>query len=450
VIVSRRTHDMSPLELVAALRAVDSRHPILAVTDSGEDAVAALRAGAYYAVRSPIHPEEITVLMRRALEQTSALRRTPATPSDVEARVESLLVGESPAMRAIKDTVRRLGASPTTTVLVTGESGAGKDAVARAIHAATVDDGPFIYLTPSALREPLLEVELFGIEPGPSNGQARTGLLECASGGTLFLDEVADMPQQLQGRLLRFLEEKTFRRLGAVADRTSNARVIASTNRDIEAAAESGALRPDLVYRLSVVVIDVPPLRERRPDIPLLVRHFVRSLAERLGSPVQDVSPQAMNLLVEHSWPGNVRELVNVLERAILLSESPVLDTRHFSIRLSKPTSLSYQLPPEGIDFRNLEREIVVQALRLARGNQTRAASLLGMTRDQIRYRMAKFGMNTQEVVGMYRAARDDLRAIPGGERKPRWDGNGARVMPPQTFAVDGVREPAEGHVESS
>ena len=284
VVVGQAPADMPHLQVLRELRAIDAGVPAIVVSRSSEDAISALRAGAHFSARTPVNVEEVALLANRALETPRSSRAPKSHLARLDARVDAALVGNTPAMRAIKDTIRRLAGSPSTTVLVTGESGSGKDAVARTIHAATAHDAAFVYLTPSALREPLLEVELFGIEAGAAtDGQARPGLLECAGDGTLFLDEISDMPQSLQGKLLRFLQEKTFRRIGAVSDRTSNARVIASTSSDVESAAKSGVLRPDLVYRLSVVVIEVPPLRERRADIPLLVRHFLDGLSQRPG-----------------------------------------------------------------------------------------------------------------------------------------------------------------------
>jgi len=399
IVMGARLGDMQAPEAVRTLAESNPALPTIVIADSAEEAVAALRAGARYSARAPASPDEVSLLARRALEEPRSSRPLGVTDvAHADDPVGALLVGETPAISAIRDTIRRVADSPSTTVLVVGESGTGKDTVARAVHAATRREGPFVYLTPSALQEPLLEVELFGIEPTAArDGTARAGLLEHASAGTLFLDEVYDMPVALQGKLLRFLQEKTFRRIGSVAERTSDTRIVASTSRDIGVSPTDSALRPDLVHRLSVVVIDLPPLRHRRADIPLLVRHFLEVVSRRIGRPLRDVSPAALRLLSAHSWPGNVRELANVLERAALLGRSDVIEASDLTILPAKATGVGYRLPAGGIDFRKLEREVVVQALHLARGNQTRAASLLGMTRDQIRYRMVKFNMSTRE-----------------------------------------------------
>lgn len=370
---------------------------------SPEAAIEAVRGGASCVVLSQVIGDVVSSTVRRP----------------VSALTDVALIGETPSMRAIKETIQRLGQSPNTAVVISGESGAGKDAVARAIHAATAPDRPFVYVSPRALSEAMLEVELFGSEPAQGSGEARRiGLVEQGSGGTLFIDEIADIAPALQNKLARFLEDKTFRPVGAATDRACETRVIASTTQELDTLTENGTLRPDFVYRLAVVVVEVPPLRQRRSDIPLLVDHLLRSLSSRLGKAPSSVSTSAMNMLMEHTWPGNVRELSNVLERAVLLGGSDVIDARHLSIPPSTTAGVRYRLPPEGIDFRSLEKEVVSQALRIARGNQTRAATLLGMTRDQIRYRMAKFGMSTQDAIAA--SARD------GNGMTPKKAGGGA------------------------
>ncbi len=383
------------VDIIRELRSIDSISPLIVLSAPTEQGIEALRAGAFYVTRPPLSADEVSLITRRALESTSGQRRARSRSRTADA-AEPILIGETSSVRAIKDTIRRLRGSPATTVLITGESGSGKDAVARVIHSESNRGGPFVYVSPSALPEQSLEAELFGVEPSPASPQGQPGLLERADSGTLFLDEIADMPLAVQSKLLRFLQEKAFRRVGGVSDRVSEARVIAASSRDLQAAVREGALRSELLYRLAVVTLDVPPLRERLPDIPLLVRHILSGLSSRLGRPLRGVSDAAMKVLVEHSWPGNVRELANVLERAALLSEAEVIEAQQLSIQAGRASGVDYRLPSQGIDFRELEREVVLQALRHARGNQTRAASLLGMTRDQIRYRMAKFGMSTR------------------------------------------------------
>lgn len=397
VLLSYTVSDVPPLELLRQFREIDPTCSVIAVSAPPDARLPALRAGAFYVTRPPVSVDELSLLTGRALDVTAATRRARGLRPP-EPVAEPVLIGETQGMRNIKDTIRRLRSSPATTVLIAGESGSGKDTIARAIHLETQAGKPFVYVSASALPEASLDAELFGVEAG-AGVEEQPGLLDRADGGTLYLDEIADMPLPLQTKLLRFLQEKTFRRVGATSDRVSDARVIAATARDLHSAVRSGALRSELLYRLAVVTLEVPPLRERKPDIPLLVRHFLGLLSGRVGRPLRGVTDRGMELLVEHSWPGNVRELGNVLEQAALLSEVEVLDAAQLSVLPGRASGVDYHLPWQGIDFRELERQIVQQALRHASGNQTRAASLLGMTRDQIRYRMAKFGMMSRDSV---------------------------------------------------
>jgi transcriptional regulator with PAS, ATPase and Fis domain len=292
--------------------------------------------------------------------------------------------------------VRRV-AEKATTVLLAGESGTGKDLAARAIHAESGRaGGPFMNITCSALPETLLENELFGHERGAFTDAQRqkSGLLEQANGGTVFLDEIGDMSLGVQAKLLRFLEEKAFRRLGGVSDVRPNVRVIAATNRDLRQAVRDGRFREDLLYRLSVVDVELPPLRERKGDVEILAKYFVDRFNKELRTKVTGITDGAIEKLDAHWWPGNVRELRNTVERAMLLYDCEVLDVDHFKIAEPvREENRRYDLPVDGVDFRELERELIKTALDRTRGNQSRAAALLHMTRDQIRHRMAKFDL---------------------------------------------------------
>jgi len=298
-------------------------------------------------------------------------------------------------MRSVKTLLRKIAESPGSTVLLTGESGTGKDLAAKAIHYnSDRGAGPFMNITCSALPEALLESELFGHERGAFTDakQQKKGLLELGERGSVYLDEIAEMPPPLQAKLLRFLEDRAFRRVGGTTDIRVDVRVIAATNRNLEEGVKNGEFREDLYYRLRVLPIVLPPVRERAGDVPLLVKHYIDSFNSEFRREVQGVSSEAVGILEAHSWPGNVRELRNAVERAMLLTEERVLSAEDFQVLLPKEEITDhFRLPHDGIDFEELERDLVIQALERAGGNQTRAASLLGMNRDQIRYRVEKF-----------------------------------------------------------
>jgi two-component system, NtrC family, response regulator AtoC len=378
-------------ELMSTLCSEAPNIPVIVLAAPPEQVLPTLREGAYFCTRAPLDLEEVVVLSERALggvkQRPSSI---PPKSSTQTAEIDELL-GESAQMQAVRHAIRSVASSPGTSVLLIGESGTGKDLVARIIHTQSGRQHPFLSLACSTLPEVLLETELFGSE---GDGAGRAGLLEQADGGTIFIDEIEALPAATQAKLLRFAEDKTFRRVGAASDISADARIIAATRRDVQASFGEGKLREDLLHRLAVVTIALPPLRERKDDIPTLVRHYLAKFSTRFGKRVSKVSGGALALLQEHYWPGNVRELCNTLERATLLASGDVLESSHISFSPgSKPPPGRFRLPPQGIDFRELEREVVAQALELAKGNQTRAASLLRMTRDQIRYRMAKFGI---------------------------------------------------------
>jgi DNA-binding NtrC family response regulator len=366
-----------------------------------ERAVDAIKQGAYDYVNKPFDLDEMLIKVEKALETTRLrrevkdLRAREAAPWAMER-----MVGESKAVEEVRELLRKMAASPASTILLTGESGTGKDLAARIIHHASARaPRPFVHITCSAMPETLLESELFGHEKGAFTDarQQKKGLLEQADGGTVYLDEIGEMTPLLQAKLLRFLEEKTFRRVGGSSDITVDVRVIAATNRDLERAVSKKEFREDLYYRLQVLAVPLPPLRERGDDVMLLARCLVDEFNGAFGKAVRGFSDDAKRLLSSHHWPGNVRELRNVLERAVLLSESETLSSRDLRV-IAPHEDLrdGFQLPAGGLVFEDLERELVRQALERAGGNQTRAGELLGMTRDQIRYRVQKFGLDPQ------------------------------------------------------
>jgi transcriptional regulator with PAS, ATPase and Fis domain len=298
-------------------------------------------------------------------------------------------------MTAVKTLLGRIAGSPASTVLLTGETGTGKDLAAKAVHYnSDRATRPFVNITCSALPEQLLESELFGHERGAFTDarQQKRGLFETADGGTVFLDEIGEMMPGLQSKLLRFLEERTFKRVGGLVDVRVDVRVIAATNRDLEAEVRAGKFREDLFYRLQVMPVSLPPLRERVGDIPLLANYYIDRYNREFRKRVRGVRSEAMAMLEQYRWPGNIRELRNAIERAMLLMDREWLGVEDFSVARA-PAVMDFRLPPNGVVLEDVERQLLIQALDRAGGNQTHAGHLLGINRDQVRYRMEKFGL---------------------------------------------------------
>jgi two-component system, NtrC family, response regulator AtoC len=364
-----------------------------------ETAVEAMKIGAYHFANKPFDLDELIATVERALE-TTRLRREVRQIRAKEARPYSVnrIVGASESMVDLRNLVSKVAASPASTVLLTGESGTGKDLVAKALHyASDRASRPFMNITCSALPEALLESELFGHERGASTDARlqKRGLLETADGGTVFLDEVGEMVPALQAKLLRFLEEKAFKRVGGSADIRVDVRIIAATSRVLQEEVAKGRFRGDLYYRLNVLPLALPPLRAHLADVPMLVDFFVDGFNREFRKNILGAAPGALRLLQSYGWPGNVREMRNVIERAMLLAEGPLLQARDFAaLTAVAPSAETFELPPAGVDLEQLERSLVMQALRRCGGKQTRAATLLGLNRDQIRYRIEKFGLS--------------------------------------------------------
>jgi DNA-binding NtrC family response regulator len=409
VLLDYKLPDEDGLSVLRKIRELDPDTLVIMLTahKGVETVVVAMKAGAFDYATKPFDLEDVAVRVSHALE-TTRLRRELRTLKDSLARPFGLgsIIGESEVMQRLKALVRRVATSPSSTVLLTGESGTGKDLIAKVLHYVSDRAGrPFINITSSAMPEHLLESEMFGHERGAFTDarQQKRGLLEQADEGTVFLDEIGEMMPALQSKLLRFLEEKAFRRVGGTADIRVDVRVIAATNRNLEEQVRSGKFREDLYYRLNVLRVEVPPLRERIEDLPLLAQHFTDMFAREFKRPVRSLNVPAEGALRAYRWPGNVRELRNLIERAVLLSEGVTLtpadfDSLHTS-RLETPSApVGVALPAEGLNLEDVEKNLVIQALERAHGNQTRAAALLGLHRDQIRYRIEKFGLKKTEV----------------------------------------------------
>ncbi|MBI2901044.1 MAG: sigma-54-dependent Fis family transcriptional regulator [Planctomycetes bacterium] len=405
ILLDMRLPDMDGLTILKNLQARARDIPVIVITafSSIGTAVEAMKAGAFDYVVKPFDMDQLVVSVRQAIE-TGRLRRRVRDHVQEKRAAFGLhnLLGNSKPMRDVRGIVQKLVKSPATTVLLRGESGTGKCIIAKALHCESPRaDHPFMNITCTALQDTLLESELFGHEKGAFT-DAKTqkkGLFELADGGTVFLDEIGDMSVTLQSKLLRFLEERQFRRVGGSQDIKVDVRVVAATNGDLEKLIEDKRFRRDLYYRLNTLTISVAPLRERKEDIPLLVEHFLGVFAAefRLKRPV--MADDAMRKLQAHPWYGNVRELKHVLERAVLLSSGPTISAEDIILGpVANPPegeehAIPVPLPQEGVDFDKIERELLVQALEQTRGNQTRASRLLNMTRNQVHYRMQKYGL---------------------------------------------------------
>ena len=385
--VLRRIKELTPETLVILMTAFSTV----------ENAVEAMRLGAYHYVNKPFNLDEVALVVEKALE-TSRLRREVRTLRSSQGREYGFdaIIGASPAMVRAKSMLARVASSPASTVLLTGETGTGKDLAAKAIH-YTSDRAarPFVNITCSALPEQLLESELFGHERGAFTDarQQKRGLFETADGGTVFLDEIGEMTPGLQSKLLRFLEERTFKRVGGLADVRVDVRVVAATNRHLETEVEAGKFREDLFYRLQVMPILLPPLRERTGDVPLLASYYVDRYNREFKKRVRGVTPDAMAMLEQYRWPGNIRELRNTIERAMLLMDRAWIDPEDLTSLARTSAILRFRLPAHGVVLEEVERELLMQALERAGGNQTHAGALLGINRDQVRYRIEKFGL---------------------------------------------------------
>ena len=396
------------------LRDIKREHPeAIAIMITGnvqiDNTISALRGGAYDFIAKPINLEELRVTLRNAIE-TRHLRREVAQVRKERAREFNFkqIVGESAAMRKMLGLAAKVAESEVSSVLLQGESGTGKDLVAKAIHYGSQRaEGPFVAINCAALPATLIESELFGYEKGAfTDAKARKeGLFEQAEGGTLLLDEIGELELSLQAKLLRVLEEGAFRRVGGLKDIPLDVRVLAASNRDLKTESEAGRFRLDLYYRLSIIQIDIPPLRERGDDVLLLSKHYIDTIGARLRrNKVTGLSSETQDVFRKYDWPGNVRELRNVIERALILEDGNTITTEYLPGGLLAPVrtaqssaagahaeaSTRFVLPEQGISLDEAELSFVRQAIQRSGGNQTRAAELLGISRDQLRYRLKK------------------------------------------------------------
>jgi DNA-binding NtrC family response regulator len=400
VLTDLRLPGMDGLELLSLLRRQNSRTPVVVMTAFGtvESAVQAMKEGAFDFLPKPFSLDHLMAVIQKALEVRALRDENIKLKEELGRRYElDNIVGRSPAMQEIFATVIRV--APTrATVLLAGESGVGKDLIARAIHYYSPRrDKPFVKINCTAIPENLMESELFGYEKGAFTGavNAKPGKFESADGGTAFLDEIGDVPGTVQVKLLRILQERELERLGSNKTRQIDVRIVAATNQDLRAALEQGTFREDLYYRLNVVPIEIPPLRERQQDIPFLAAHFVRKLSSETGARAQSITDAAVRRLMEYHWPGNVRELENVIERSLVLCGCDTLDAGDIKLDAAaraRPQGGNYSLP-DGMTLDQYEQALIREALQRAGGNKSQAARLLGLTRNALRYRLSQMGI---------------------------------------------------------
>ena len=409
-----RLPGMSGIDLLRRIREFDPAIPVIIMTAYGtiEGAVEAVKLGAFDYMKKPVDLEELKLLADRAREnamlreELSYYRRRAANEVPLPG-----LLGQSPAILAVMDQVRQVAElDETPPVLITGETGTGKGLVARSLHQLSRRSGkPFIEVNCTALPANLMEAELFGHERGAFTDakESKLGLFEAAEGGFIFLDEVGDLELSLQGKLLRAIEERTVRRVGGIRDRRIDVRILAATNRNLERQVQQNLFRKDLYFRLAVILLHLPPLRERGADIALLAEHFLRRFSSKYGKGTRRIDDRARQALMDYPWPGNVRELSHVIERAVLWSRNHILTVDDLSLAapvqatgnsdgtavISPQETPAPPAEPAGSDLTQWERSLIERAMRESGGNQTKAAQRLGITRDTLRYRLKKFGL---------------------------------------------------------
>ncbi|WP_022855737.1 sigma-54-dependent transcriptional regulator [Thermodesulfobacterium thermophilum] len=391
LLLDYRLPGMDGIEMLRWLKKEHIMLPVIMLTAYGtiEKAVEAMKLGAFHYLVKPVDPELLVEVIKDAISKHEKLNYD----EDISHKFPEI-IAKSSVMKEIFYIIEMV-ADSNSNVLITGESGTGKELIARSIHRLSRrKDRPFIVVDCTTLPENLLESELFGYEKGAFTGatEKKIGLLELANGGTVFLDEIGELPISLQKKFLRFLQEKEFQRLGGLNKIKVDVRVIAATNRDLENAVKEGSFREDLYWRLNVVRVHLPPLRERKEDIPLLIQHFVQKFAQENNRPIPMVEPKVMEMLINYEWPGNVRELIHVIERAVILSTSGVISLKHLPKRIlgSKEKEIS---PSNTLNLLEMEKTLILKALEETGWNQTKAAQLLGISRKQLRTKMKHHGL---------------------------------------------------------
>jgi DNA-binding NtrC family response regulator len=394
---------ISGIDVLEKIKEHDEEIIVIMVTAHGglDTAVNAMRLGAYDYISKPFNLDELSIVVRKALESSDLKQEVVRLRTEAKKSAPNI-IGDSQHMKSLMEVLEKVARSEASTVLVQGESGTGKELVAKWIHySSNRAEKPFIAINCAAVPATLLESELFGHEKGAFTDAKvnKKGLFELADGGTVFLDEIGDMEMGMQAKLLRFLEDRSFRRIGGGRVFTVDVRIISATNKDLKKSIEEKIFRNDLYYRLQVIPIFLPSLRERREDIIPLATHFIRHYNKDFNKKVQGITDLAERMMIDYNWPGNVRELKNVIERAIILGNDEILLPEHLPLEIAGKASphpvapmSAFRLPPEGIDIEEVEKELIRQALEITEWNQSKAAKKLNLGIDAFRYRMKKFG----------------------------------------------------------
>ncbi|HET9182617.1 MAG TPA: sigma-54 dependent transcriptional regulator [Candidatus Angelobacter sp.] len=409
IVTDLKLPGMNGLEFLQEAKKINASIPVVVMTAYGsvETAVEAMKAGASDYVLKPFTMAEMKLVINKELDVQKVREENRSLREALGKRYQfQNIIARSARMQEVLSLMARV-ASTNSTVLLGGESGVGKDLIARAIHQnSRRSAGPFIKVNSTAIPDTLFESELFGFEKGAFTGAlaSKPGKFELADKGTLFLDEIGDVPAPIQVKLLRVLQEREFERLGGTKTLKVDVRLLAATNRDLRAALEEGTFREDLYYRLNVVPIDIPPLRDHKEDIPDLVNHFLARFARESEREIAGITPAALKLLMDYHWPGNIRQLENTIERAVALSSGPMLDVSDVQLDTAhRPASTGSQVAsgapflPEGMTLEQWEDEMIREALRRANGNKSQAARLLGLSRNALRYRLGKLGVEDDE-----------------------------------------------------
>ena len=404
ILTDQKMPHLSGLDLLQAVRAINPETPVILMTAFGsiEAAVSAIQRGATDYLTKPLNLDELLYRIRqvsdryRIIAENRELREALGERHRIEG-----IIGESGQMLEVLSLVRRVAPSEAT-VLIRGESGTGKELIAKAIHfASSRASGPLVKVNCAALPETLLESELFGHEKGAFTGAltSRQGRFELANGGTIFLDEIGDLPLHLQAKLLRVLQEREYERVGSSRPINVNVRILAASHRPLEALLKAGQLREDLYYRLNVVPIFLPPLRERRSDLSLLIEYFLRRFAEKNGKTIRGLTPEGRDILLRYDYPGNVRELENIIERAVVLTRDDVIASGDLPLTVQEPETVADRDPQTNLTaaVEALERRMIRDALAKSDGVQTRAAELLGMGERALRYKLIKYGFREED-----------------------------------------------------